>query len=105
VQNENDFDPLFVSGTVYTIVPDGGKLYVGGRFPTDLLIDWIYVVGYPLSEPFWVRAWVGNAQRDVLVQPFERRVLTYLPDNPAGWQVQMGNIGQHYYQWRYNQSP
>jgi hypothetical protein len=32
VQNENDFDPLFVSGTVYTIVPDGGKLYVGGRF-------------------------------------------------------------------------
>src|SRR5262245_22731578 len=32
VQNENDFDPLFVSGIVYTIVPDGGKLYVGGRF-------------------------------------------------------------------------
>jgi hypothetical protein len=32
VQNENDFDPQFVSGVVYTIVPDSGKLYVGGRF-------------------------------------------------------------------------
>jgi hypothetical protein len=32
VQNENSFEPQFVSGTVYTIVPDSGKLYVGGRF-------------------------------------------------------------------------
>jgi trimeric autotransporter adhesin len=32
VQNENSFDPIFVSGEVYTIVPDGGKLYIGGRF-------------------------------------------------------------------------
>jgi hypothetical protein len=32
VQNENSFEPIFVSGAVYTIVPDGGKLYIGGRF-------------------------------------------------------------------------
>jgi hypothetical protein len=32
VQNENSFDPIFVPGTVYTIVPAGGKLYVGGHF-------------------------------------------------------------------------
>jgi hypothetical protein len=27
--------------------------------------------------------------------------LTYTPGNPAGWQVEAGNVGQHYFQWRY----
>jgi hypothetical protein len=25
-----------------------------------------------------------------------------VPSLPSGWQVQMGNIGQHYFDWRYN---
>jgi hypothetical protein len=37
------------------------------------------------------------------VQAFERRVLTYNPDNSDGWKVEAGNVGQHYYQWRYGQ--
>ncbi|MGI8690178.1 MAG: fibronectin type III domain-containing protein, partial [Thermomicrobiales bacterium] len=41
----------------------------------------------------------------VLVQPFQRRVLSYTPTNPPGFQVEMGNIGQHYYQWRYLTNP
>jgi len=41
--------------------------------------------------------------RQVLVQVFERRVLTYTPANPSGWQVEAGNVGQHYYTWRYTQ--
>jgi hypothetical protein len=40
-------------------------------------------------------------EKDVLVQLFERRVLTYTPSNQAGWQVEMGNVGQHYHSWRY----
>ena len=48
-----------------------------------------------------MRVRVGGAEHDVLVQPFERRVLTYMPDAPSGWAVQMGNVGRHYYQWRY----
>jgi hypothetical protein len=44
---------------------------------------------------------VDGYYRDVLIQAFERRVLTYTPDNPPGWQVEAGNVGQHYYQWRY----
>jgi hypothetical protein len=39
----------------------------------------------------------------VLVQVFERRVLTYTPSNPDGWKVEAGNVGQHYYTWRYQQ--
>ena len=36
-----------------------------------------------------------------MIQIFERRVLTYTASNPAAFKVEMGNIGQHYYQWRY----
>ena len=32
---------------------------------------------------------------------FERRVLTYTDTNPDPYKVEMGNIGQHYYHWRY----
>jgi len=38
---------------------------------------------------------------DPLVQAFERRVLTYTPGNPTGFVVEAGNVGAHYYQWRY----
>ncbi|MEZ4570631.1 MAG: hypothetical protein R2849_09955 [Thermomicrobiales bacterium] len=34
------------------------------------------------------------------MQCFERRCLTYTPDNAPGWQVEAGNVGQHYYEWR-----
>jgi hypothetical protein len=41
----------------------------------------------------------------VMVQPFERRVLSYTPTNPALFRVERGNIGQHYYRWRYLLNP
>jgi hypothetical protein len=64
---------------------------------------WLPVMGYPISEPFWIKdkALVGREPKEVLVQLFQRRVLTYTSSNPPGWQVEMGNIGQHYYVWRY----
>jgi hypothetical protein len=37
------------------------------------------------------------------MQCFERRCLTYTPDNPEGWQVEAGNVGRHYYYWRYGE--
>jgi hypothetical protein len=60
-----------------------------------------YATGFPVTEAYWVRTVVGGMLTDVLVQAFERRVLTYTPSNPAGWQIEAGNVGQHYYQWRY----
>jgi hypothetical protein len=59
-------------------------------------------MGYPITEPYWVRAKVGDKERWVLVQLFERRALTYTPDNPAAFQTEMGNVGLHYFEWRYN---
>ncbi|MHB8646616.1 MAG: fibronectin type III domain-containing protein [Thermomicrobiales bacterium] len=70
-----------------------------------LPIPWLSTMGLPLTEAFWVNVIVSGAPTWVLVQPFERRVLSYTPANPSGFQVEMGNIGQHYYQWRYVTNP
>jgi len=61
----------------------------------------LLTVGYAKSEPFLATVKVAGQQRQVMVQVFERRVLTYTASNPAAFQVEMGNIGQHYYRWRY----
>jgi hypothetical protein len=58
-------------------------------------------IGYAISEPFWAAVKVAGQQKEVLIQIFERRVLTYTADNPDPFKVEMGNIGRHYYQWRY----
>ena len=62
---------------------------------------WFYVTGYPISEAYWTQATIRGKVTAVLIQAFERRVLTYTPSNVAAFQVEMGNIGQHYYNWRY----
>lgn len=61
----------------------------------------LLTIGYALCEPFFTTVKVAGAQRQVLVQVFERRVLTYTATNPAAFQVEMGNVGRHYYEWRY----
>jgi hypothetical protein len=66
---------------------------------------WQTSMGYPITEPFWVNVPVNAKMTWVMVQAFERRVLSYTPTNAPGFQVEMGNIGQHYYQWRYVTSP
>ncbi len=64
--------------------------------------NWTFALGYPISEAYWSTFNVGGQSKQVLVQLFQRRILTYTPSNPAGWQVEMGNIGLHYFNWRYN---
>jgi hypothetical protein len=79
-----------------------GTIYDQG-YRSGTLVDWAFTLGYPISEAYWARIRVGGVERDVLVQAFQRRVLTYSPDNPSGWQVEMGNVGRHYYFWRYGE--
>ncbi len=78
------------------IVADGETLI------TDrLFLDPFYATGLPLTEAYWITVAVSGQPRLVLVQAFERRVMTYTPANPTGWQVEAGNVGRHYYEWRY----
>jgi hypothetical protein len=70
-----------------------------------LATDWRMSVGLPLAEPYWVRTNLAGKPTWVLVQAFERRILTYTPINDPDWQVEMGNVGRHYYTWRYGEEP
>ncbi len=65
---------------------------------------WLAAMGYPIAPAFATDVRVaGVPDTRVYVQAFERRVLTYTPSNPAPFQVEFGNIGRHYYRWRYSQ--
>lgn len=65
----------------------------------------LYVVGRPIAEPYWVWTRVNGVEQWVLTQAFERRLLTYTPGNDPEWRVEMGNVGRHYYEWRYGEEP
>jgi hypothetical protein len=54
-----------------------------------------------LHEP----ARIGIAGDPAPVLCFERRCLAYTLDNAPGWRVESGNVGRHYYEWRYDQPP
>ncbi len=60
----------------------------------------VNVFGYAVTEPYWVRTKIAGTTQTVLVQLFQRRVLTYNPALATN-KVEMGNLGQHYYRWRY----
>ncbi|RIK39462.1 MAG: hypothetical protein DCC58_15245 [Chloroflexi bacterium] len=81
-----------------------GLVYENGSYVTAALFpNPYYATGYPISEAYWATVEVGGTPRNVLMQCFERRCLTYAPENPPAWQVEAGNVGQHYYAWRYGQ--
>ncbi len=93
-----------VASVFWTFMTTAGPVAQDGR--TDggpLFQNPFYATGYPLTEAYWTHVLVGGISKQVLVQVFERRVLTYTPSNPPGWQVESGNVGLQYYQWRYQQ--
>lgn len=83
-----------------------GPVYNGrfGTYSDAAILNWETDLGYPITEPYWTTVKIGGATRQVLVQAFQRRVLTYVPDNAPGWQVEMGNVGRQYFDWRYKQT-
>ncbi|HET9017630.1 MAG TPA: peptidase domain-containing protein, partial [Thermomicrobiaceae bacterium] len=86
----------------WSFMNSSGPVYQGGGFIQDKLFqNPYYATGYPITEAYWTTVKVGGVAKRVLVQVFERRVLTYTPSNPAGWQVESGNVGLQYHQWRY----
>jgi hypothetical protein len=78
-----------------------GTVYVNGWYVRGQVYDPLFVFGLPVTGAYWVRSKVGGVERPILFQVFERRVLTYNPANPPAFRVEMGNVGQHYYLWRY----
>ncbi len=82
-----------------------GPIYENGALSSGQVFDWQIAAGLPLTEAFWSRATIGGLEKDVLIQLFQRRVLTFTPSNNSPFQVEMGNTGQHYFTWRYLTQP
>src|SRR4051812_2647591 len=80
-----------------------GTVYQNGQYVTDKVFDWVFAMGYPLTEPYWVLVNVSGKDTWVVMQAYQRRIMTYNPNNDPAFQVEMGNVGSAYYSWRYNQ--
>ena len=76
------------------------KHNVAAAFDTLRAKVGLTTVGFAISEPFLLNA--GQTGKvATMAQIFQRRVMTYTPMNPDPYKVEFGNIGAHYYQWRY----
>jgi hypothetical protein len=83
-----------------------GLVDVDGQLvEAPLFVDPFYGTGFPITEAYWTTVDIFEQPTDVLMQCFERRCLTYNPSNLPEWQVEAGNVGQHYYTWRYHDIP
>jgi hypothetical protein len=91
-----------VASVFWSFMNADGTVFESNEYVTDALFENpFYATGYPITEAYWSRAMVGGSEADVLWQCFERRCLTYTPGNADGWQVEAGNVGLHYFRWRY----
>jgi len=78
-----------------------GPVYENGFIVNAKIVDWVSAFGFPVTEPYWTTIRVNGQDHRILVQAFQRRIVTYSPDNAEGWKVEMGNVGAQYYTWRY----
>lgn len=92
-----------IADVFWTFMNQKGPVYQNGQVVNGTVVDWLFAMGYPVTEPYWIKIKVDNQDRWVLMQAFQRRILTYSPFNSAGFQVEMGNVGRAYYDWRYRQ--
>ena len=86
----------------YDFMNQTGVVFENGQYRQGLVFAWLSTVGYPITEPYWIGIEINGKSYPVMVQAFQRRLLTYNPANPPEWRVEMGNVGMQYYQWRYN---
>lgn len=88
----------------WNYMTSSGPIWVDGEQREGrLFADPYFATGHPITEPFWISIGEEGAERDVLMQCFQRRCLVYAPDSTARWSVASNNAGRHYYTWRYGE--
>lgn len=86
----------------YELKPTAGhnvpKLYWDYLNRTDLFPGgWLHDIGLPITEAIWAVVDKGEEKgMKILIQAFQRTVLTYDPANPPDWQVERANVGTDY---------
>ena len=91
-----------IAAPFWEFMNSSGPVYQNGEYVNaSLFLDPFFATGRPIAEPYWAQVRVAGVQQLVLIQCFERRVLTYTPQNDPNWRVEAGNVGRHYCAWRY----
>ncbi len=94
-----------VASVFWEFMVSEGLIYDGDEQTEGrLFVNPFYATGLPVTEAYWTTVEVAGIPNLVLVQAFERRVLTFTPDNVPEWQVEAGNVGRHYFIWRYGEN-
>jgi thermitase len=95
-----------VASVFWIYLNSTGPIFSNGAYQDARIFNpTFYATGFPVTPALWSRVSVAGEVQDVLIQCFERRCLTYTPSNPTDWQVEMGNVGLHYYRWRFGVEP
>jgi sugar lactone lactonase YvrE len=93
-----------IAAPFWSFMNSSGLVWDGTAYVEALLFENPYfATGRPITEAYWANVKVAGSYQDVLMQCFERRCLTYNPANAPEWRVEAGNVGRHYYAWRYTQ--
>jgi hypothetical protein len=92
----------YVASPFWAFMTNSGLVYENGVYlDAPLFLNPYYATGLPVTDPYWTEVLVGGEPKQVLLQCFERRCLTFTPSNAPEWQVESGNVGRHYHEWRY----
>ncbi|RIK46695.1 MAG: hypothetical protein DCC58_02425 [Chloroflexi bacterium] len=95
-----------IAAPFWNLMTSNAVVYENGQFVTEALFENpFFATGYPVTEAYWARVKVAGLYRDVLIQCFERRCMTYTPGNSPGFEAEAGNVGLHYHYWRYVEIP
>lgn len=95
-----------IAAPFWNLMTSNAVVYENGQYITEALFENpFFATGYPITEAYWARVKVAGLYRDVLIQCFERRCLTYTPGNSPGFETEAGNVGRHYHYWRYVEIP
>ncbi len=74
-----------VASVFWSFMNTSGTVFDNGSYHNAALFENpFYATGYPLTEAYWTNVLVAGVPKQVLVQVFERRVLTYTPSNSDG---------------------
>ncbi|MDQ6694661.1 MAG: hypothetical protein M3014_09615 [Chloroflexota bacterium] len=104
------FEPTLkhnMPGIFWDYLHSKGLIYSGGIYSNDTLLtgacggNWIDTVGLPITEPYWITISRNGTKRHVLMQAYQRRILIYWQEKPAGYEVEAANTGRDYFNWRY----
>jgi len=96
----------WVAEPFWELMTSSGTVWEDADYHDEALFaDPFYATGFPITEAYWIEVLLDGQPEDVLLQCFERRCLTWTPSNPDGWKVEAGNVGLHYYIWRYGEPP